>query len=599
VTMHEAPGDLLLRTEWAESFAITGSGLAVVSWRTADGPRLHTVIQGAAPEPANQLPSTDQLSPVAHGEQVAFWARMPGAAGRLVLFAADIAAGTLTELPVRGPLRPHVVAWSGDGHLITSQRTAAGGTLVRVAADGSTPPEALWQLPSGQRWLDPVPDVGPDGRILLTVRSGVSQDLLLLDPAAGTVTPLVEGNRSAAPVQARWSPDGQQVLVLVRRRRAMQARLIDLAAGVIEALDLPAPSELPTWNGDGTLLAFASADWPWTRLLVYEMASRQIAAVPLPAGACGESHRWHGDDCYFLAFGPDLPPTLHRWRPGEERATPVTPPAPLPQRTSPAVLRLATPEGFELPALAHEPAGQVRGTVLELHGGPSSHWRISWNPVLLAMTAAGYRVVLAETRGTTFSAWPIPPMPVTAHGVQEVVDVGYCIDELVRRGLAEPGRIVLAGHSHGAFVAYRASLACPGVAGVIMTSGYLHPSTLAGSADPEVRRFTATAYPASQAQDGAGGGTDAQGGGTDGPGGGTDGALPAACPVLAVHGERDTQVPAAAAAAMFARLAGDGHRWLLLPGEEHGFRQRRNAARYVDAAIEFLGQVVKADVRIH
>jgi dipeptidyl aminopeptidase/acylaminoacyl peptidase len=352
----------------------------------------------------------------------------------------------------------------------------------------------------------------------------------------------------------------------------MQTQLIDLAAGVIEPLGLPSPSEMPAWNDDGTLLAFASDDWPWTRLLVHDMASREITAVPLPAGASGESQQWHGDDCYFLAFGPDFPPALHRWRRGDAQASPVTPPASLPQRTTPAVLRLPTPEGFDLPALVHEPPGPVRGTVIELHGGPSSHWRISWNPVLLAMTAAGYRVVLAETRGTTFSAWPIPPMPVTAHGVQEVVDVGYCIDELVRRDLAEPGRIVLSGHSHGAFVAYRASLACPGVAAVIMTSGYLHPGTLAGSTDPEVHRFTATAYSAMEAPDAA---------------------LPAACPVLAVHGERDTQVPAEAAAAMFARLAGAGHRWLMLPGEEHGFRQRRNAARYVDAAIEFLDQVVK------
>ena len=88
--------------------------------------------------------------------------------------------GTLTELPVRTPLQPHAVVWSDPGHLITSQRTAAGGTLIKVTADGSTPPEVLWQLPSRQRWLDPAPDVGPGGRIVFTVRSDVSQDLLLV-----------------------------------------------------------------------------------------------------------------------------------------------------------------------------------------------------------------------------------------------------------------------------------------------------------------------------------------------------------------------------------------------------------------------------------
>ena len=92
-------------------------------------------------------------------------------------------------------------------------------------------------------------------------------------------------------------------------------------------------------------------------------------------------------------------------------------------------MRIPTSEGFDLPALVHEPVGRARGTVVELHGGPAMHWRVAWNPILLAMTAAGYRVVLVETRGTTFNAWPIPPMPVTAHGVQELADVGYCLVE--------------------------------------------------------------------------------------------------------------------------------------------------------------------------
>ncbi|MFI5957420.1 S9 family peptidase [Cryptosporangium sp. NPDC051539] len=564
--MLESPA---LDARWAESFTITGRGDVVVAASTVDGPRLHLAGPGTSPEPVETLVSTDQLLPVARGDRIAFWARLSDAG--LVLVVADLAADTLTELPVRAPLQPHTVAWSSPDELITSERTAEGTALIRVAADGSAPPEVLWRTSGPARWIDPVPDVGPDGRIVLTVATDASQDLLVLDPADGTVSTLVAGNRSAAPTQGRWSPDGRRVLITVRRRRSTQTLLADLDAGVLESLDLPSPLALPVFDESGSRLAFASAAWPWTRLLVYGIADGRITAAPLADGECGERPLWYGDVCFFVAFGPDLPPEVRRWRPGDEETVTVAPSASLPKRTTPTVLRIPTSEGFDLPALVHEPAGPVRGTVVELHGGPSMHWRVAWNPILLTMVAAGYRVVLVETRGTTFNAWPIPPMPVTEHGVQEVVDVGYCLEELVRRGLAEPGRIVLAGHSHGAYVAYRASQTDQPVAGVIMTSGYLQPGTLADSADPEVHRFAATAYASAAA----------------------DGVLPARCPVLAVHGERDRQVPADAAAATFARLAGTGHRWVLLPGEEHGFRQRRSAIAYAAEAVAFLDRVTE------
>jgi dipeptidyl aminopeptidase/acylaminoacyl peptidase len=298
-----------------------------------------------------------------------------------------------------------------------------------------------------------------------------------------------------------------------------------------------------------------------------------VSQVPAPDGTCADTPYWRDGECYFRVLGPDHPPSVYRWRPDQPHAVPVTPVAVLARRTPPAVHRLVTGLGFDLPAIVYEPVAEDRGTVVMLHGGPAACWRNGWNPVLLAMTGAGYRVVLLETRGTTFNAWPVPPLPVTAHGVAEVVDVGACLSALYRLGLAAPHRTVLAGHSHGAFVAYRASLAHAGVAGVIMTSGYLHPRALTASADPEVLRFAEAAF-----ADHSWAGDVAQG-------------LESRCPVLVVHGERDNQVPVADAQAMFARLSGTGHEWLLLDGDDHSFRIRRNAERYARAAVAFLDRV--------
>ncbi len=565
------PGALFLETGWAESFAVTGDGRVAVAWSTADGPRVHTVSGPASPpEPANTLPSIDQAGLSGGPRRIAFWAQLADEDNRFVLFTA-VPGETPVRTAIEAPRQPCALAWAGPDHVVTTWQTADGPVLARVAVTPGARPETLWRLPASPRWLDPVPDVAPDGRIVLTVASETGQDIVVLDH--GVVTPLLAGNRSAAPARARWSPDGRSVVVLVRRRRATEARLIDLVAGTMEVLDGPAPTEVPVWNGDGTKLAFAAHDWPVTRLYVHDLPSRTLTEVPAPAGTCAEAPQWHGDDCYFRVLGPDHPPAVRRWRPGGD-ARPVTPPATVSRPVSPSVVRLPSREGFDLPALAYEPWVPDRGTVVMLHGGPASCWRNGWNPVLLDLLGAGYRVVLLETRGTTFTGWPVPPVPVTEHGVREVEDVADSVAALIRLGLAQPGRIVLAGHSHGAFIAYRASLALPEVAGVITTSGYLHPAVLAGSGDPEVHRFAAAAF-ADRAWAGD-----------------PEAALPARCPVLSVHGERDKQVPAGDAEAMFARLDGAGHTWLLLADDDHSFRIRRNAARYAAAARDFLGRVL-------
>lgn len=573
MTTPTVPSDLITGIGWLEDFTIRADGQAVVSWSTASGPRLHACDRHGVLRPTNHLASIDQRLPTASGSRVAFWARMRDEDNIMALFVAD-GEGQVVRLPVATPLSAHSLAWRGESHVVTSVHADEGTQLLQVDVSGTRPPELLWRSGEDRGRLDLAPDVAADGRILVTVRTQLSQDLIMLDPERGEATVLVKGSRGAAPVGGRWSPDGSRIVLSVRHRRHTEARVIDLNAGTMEVLGIPEPVEVPRFDPTGTRIAFASHEWPWTRVFWYDLATQELSRAPLPPSTCADRPQWHDDACYFRAFGPDQPPSLWRWLPHGADGSPCQPvlePPPLEDHTRPDVLRLGTPEGFDLPAIAHEPAGEARGTVIMLHGGPAGAWRVSWNPILLAMTAAGYRVVLAETRGSTFSAWPIPPVPVTAYGEIEARDVGYCIDGLVSMGLAQPGRVVLCGHSHGAFVAYRASLIRPDVAGVIMTSGYLSPEALNGTLDPEVRRFATAAY----------GDTPV-----------TADPIPARCPILAVHGERDKQVPAQVATAMFARLGATGHQLLLLPEEDHAIRDRGNALRYAQAAIEFLHTVL-------
>ena len=125
------------------------------------------------------------------------------------------------------------------------------------------------------------------------------------------------------------------------------------------------------------------------------------------------------------------------------------------------------------------------------------------------------------------------------------------------------------GHSHGAYLAYQASLRLPGVAAVLLSSGYLSSADLRESPDDDVRRFHRYAF---------------DGDGDD---------RPARCPVLAVHGEHDLQLPLPVVAATFDRLAGDRSRFVVLPEENHAFRDRANVFRWIEACLDFLDEHLK------
>lgn len=567
---------LFLDIGWADSAAVIDRSRVLASWSTPDGYRLHVLSAGSEPIPANDIGTVFQGTPVVRGGKAAFWAQLAAESGLFALFVTDLDGGSTRRLGASSTLGPTQVAWLDDQHVITTERDGRQDRLVAVDVAGTAPVRPLLALDPAVRWLDPQPAVADDGRVAILVRTDASQDVQLLDPAQGAVQTLVYGNRSAAPCGVQWFANGARVLLTIRRRRADEVRVIDLEAGTLEVLPVPSPVGAPVVDDAGRHVALAVSEWPWTRTYVFDLETRALSAVPLPPGTCADRPLWSGERLLLRVFSPDLPPALCTWAASDAQVNPLVEPVALPWQTAPRVLRLATREGFDLPALVHEPAaGQAKATVVMLHGGPAACWRVSWNPVLLSLTGAGYRVVLAETRGTTFDAWPIPPLPVAEHGVKEVDDIKDCIAGLRELGLAQAGRVVLAGHSHGAYLAYLASLACEDVAAVVMTSGYLHPAALAGSDDPEVHRFSTLAYaPAERSRD--------------------IGQLPARCPVLAVHGEHDRQIPAAVAKSMHTALTGSGHAWLLLADEEHSYRRRSSAAQYASSMIGFLDDAVRA-----
>jgi dipeptidyl aminopeptidase/acylaminoacyl peptidase len=91
-------------------------------------------------------------------------------------------------------------------------------------------------------------------------------------------------------------------------------------------------------------------------------------------------------------------------------------------------------------------------TVLHLHGGPTGAWSPGGTLDAMLLTAAGYRVLMPNIRGsTTFgSAWV---KAFSGHwGDVDAEDALASVDALVERGLADPDRMAVMGLSYGGFL---------------------------------------------------------------------------------------------------------------------------------------------------
>jgi dipeptidyl aminopeptidase/acylaminoacyl peptidase len=91
-------------------------------------------------------------------------------------------------------------------------------------------------------------------------------------------------------------------------------------------------------------------------------------------------------------------------------------------------------------------------TVLHIHGGPTGAWGPGGTLDAMMLTAAGYRVVMPNIRGSaTFgSAWI---KAFSGHwGDVDEADVLATVDGMIERGLTDPDRLAVMGLSYGGFL---------------------------------------------------------------------------------------------------------------------------------------------------
>ena len=232
-------------------------------------------------------------------------------------------------------------------------------------------------------------------------------------------------------------------------------------------------------------------------------------------------------------------------------------------------------DGLQLHGVLVLPPGRSRADgpfplVTTVHGGPYGRWAdecmVGWWSWGQWLAAAGFAVFHPNPRGSQGHGQAFAAMVAGAVGQDEWTDILTGVDDLVAAGVADPGRLGIAGWSHGGFMA----------AWAVTQTGRFRAAVMgAGIADWGM-----------QVGVGEQGRAEAVLGGSfgwEGPGPHCHDSLSpvsyaanVTTPVLILHGEDDTNVPVGQALYFHRALTQFGveHELVIYPRENHAFTER-------------------------
>ena len=355
----------------------------------------------------------------------------------------------LLPVPVEAP--GLALAWSG--------REGAGA--------GAGEETTVYRVTTGTPWLQelvrlpgPVRDVTFCGsRILFTLEPASGRVRLLVDPRDGTAVPVpfLDG---ACRVLAGTE---HRLLLALRGPQGPALARADLTDGSIRALDPDTPPRGVvhplTLDPTGTFAAVLETVGARSLLSCWNIESGAVERITVPEGEILPLAAWTPAGLWLPYSDPRQPRTMAWLPPGSpELRVPTIPAVPwLPGR----VESLPGAEG-PVEAVVYGPDWHTSArVVVTLHGGPSSHWTLGFNPLFQLLAAAGVAVVAPNQRGSTGYGAAHTLALVGAWGVPDLADVsavGSYVQEYRAAGLERPAVL---GISYGGYLALLAAATRP------------------------------------------------------------------------------------------------------------------------------------------
>lgn len=389
----------------------------------------------------------------------------------------------------RDPGEPRLLTDPAPDHYIHGGRLDPSGRYLLYGAnlDAATGVaiEASWiyrqDLATGERRVlarparanRAVPTINVTGTHVLYTRNDrdpSGRQLWLVDIDGREDREIVDAG-DAKEVRGSWCPGGARILLLAETETHWRVGLWHLSDGALRWLiDDPARNvEAVQWPRRSPEIVVIEVSEARARARLLDPATGAERPLPdfggtlLPLGP-DAAGIWIGR--YYDARHPDR---LVRFDPAapRARAEPLFLPPPS-HRIEPEVLAAAEDfrwrsiDGLEIQGWLYRPQGRPRGTVLVVHGGPTSHSENSCDALIQYLVASGFAVLDPNYRGSTgFGRGFAEAIKLEGWGGIEQADIRTGIEALIAAGIAEPGRIGITGVSYGGYSSWCAITRLP------------------------------------------------------------------------------------------------------------------------------------------
>lgn len=267
----------------------------------------------------------------------------------------------------------------------------------------------------------------PDGkRVIFTAEAGAYNRVGLWDRETGDVRRLIDD--PSRNIEAAYVPHGSNQAVIREVREARNhATLLDLGT----LLETPLPSVPGNFI---PVSPIADGEWIGT----YYSSRRPVDLVRFS----------------LQGIGADSFTSLNRvWEQTELK------PQDLAQAQD---FRWQSVDGLSIQGWLYRPNGAARGTVVYVHGGPTSHSEDRLNAQIQYFVRRGFNVLDPNYRGSTgFSVAFREAIKEDGWGGREQDDIRTGIEALIKEGVAQAGKVGITGTSYGGYSSWCAITHCP------------------------------------------------------------------------------------------------------------------------------------------
>lgn len=270
--------------------------------------------------------------------------------------------------------------------------------------------------------------------------------LRVLDPDGGTVGELFDGPERDLVTTGFSRVKGDQRLLVIHQRADLRRLLIwDARDGSEQEVRLDLQGEVAgVWYPDGHSLLVIHEHGGRTELFRYDIDDATLSKLETDTGSIGAAAVRPDGEVWYMWNSSAVPPEV---RAGTSVL--LRPPG----EPAPGGVPYASHQIEGVPVFLAEPAGpRPHPTIFQIHGGPSAHDTDSFAPVVQAWVDHGFAVVLVNYRGSTGYGREWRDALIGRPGLTELEDIAKVHDWVIREGIADPTRVVLAGGSWGGYL---------------------------------------------------------------------------------------------------------------------------------------------------